>query len=114
MAEITLVEAYASQQVLDEAERNLQARLPQALPAFHMIVRRCLQKVPNPEVDEVQRYAGLAERAALPVLAAALQAGCPWLASFNTRHYRPGHPDLTVLAPGDFLLQARDLLARMA
>lgn len=108
------MEAYVSQQVLDEAEQNLQAKLPQALPAFNMIVRRCLQKVPNPEVDEVQRYAGLAERADLPVLAAALQAGCSWLARFNTRHYRPEHPDLIVLAPVDFLLQARDLPARMA
>ena len=114
MAEITLVEAYVSQQVLDEAERNLQAKLPQALPAFRMIVSRCIQKVPNPEASEVQRYAGLAERADLPILAAVLQAGCPWLVSFNARHYQPGHPDVIVLPPGDFLLRVRDLLARMA
>jgi len=114
MAEITLVEAYVSQQVLDEAERNLQAKLPQALPAFRMIVSRCIQKVPNPKASEVQRYAGLAGRADLPILVAALQAGCPWLVSFNTRHYQPGHPDIIVLPPGDFLLRVRDLLARMA
>ena len=114
MAEITLVEAYVSQQVLDEAERALQAKLPQALPAFRMIVSRCIQKVPNPEAGEVERYAGLAERADLPILVAALQAGCPWLVSFNTRHYQPGHPDVIVLPPGDFLLRVRDLLARMA
>jgi predicted nucleic acid-binding protein len=114
MAEITLVKAYVSQQVLDEAERVLQAKLPQALPAFRMIVSRCIQKVPNPEASEVQRYAGLAERADLPILVAALQAGCPWLVSFHTRHYQPGHPDIICLPPGDFLLRVRDLLARMA
>ena len=114
MAEITLVEAYVSQQVLDEAERNLQAKLPQSLPAFRMIVARCLKKVPNPEAGEVKRYAGLAERADLPILVAALQAGCPWLVRFNTRYYQPRHTDLTVLPPGDFLLRVRDLLARMA
>ena len=114
MAEITLVEAYVSQQVLDEVERNIQSKLPQSLPAFHMIVARCLQKVPNPSVSEVQRYTGLAEQTDLPILVAALQAGCSWLVSFNTRHYQPGHPDLIVLPPGDFLLRVRDLLARMA
>jgi len=62
---------------------------------------------------EVQRYAGLAERAVLPILTAALQAGCSWLVSFNTRHFQPGHPDLIVLAPVDFMLRVRDLLARM-
>jgi len=62
----------------------------------------------------VQRYAGLAERADLPILAAVLQTGCPWLVSFNARHYQPGHPDVIVLPPGDFLLRVRDLLARMA
>jgi predicted nucleic acid-binding protein len=114
MAEITLVEAYVSQQVLDEAERNLKAKLPQALPAFHMIVARCLQKVPNPEAGEVEHYTDLAERTDLPILVAAHQAGCPWLVSFNTRHYQPGHPEITVLTPGDFLLRVRDLLVRMA
>jgi hypothetical protein len=58
--------------------------------------------------------AGLAERTDLPILVAALQAGCSWLVSFNTSHFQPGHPELIVLAPGDFLLRVRDLLVRMA
>jgi hypothetical protein len=62
----------------------------------------------------VQHYTGLAERADLPVLMAALQADCSWLVSCNTRHDQPGHPDLIVLPPGDFLLRGRDLLSRMA
>lgn len=34
MAELTLIEAIASQQVIVEAERNLAEKLPNALPAF--------------------------------------------------------------------------------
>lgn len=113
MAEITLVEAYVSEQVLLEVERNLAKKLPQALPAFRLIVSRCLQVVPDPSGTDVQVYAGLAEAADLPILVAALQTGCPWLVTFNTRRYRPGHAAVQVLPPGDFLLRVRDLLAHL-
>ncbi|MEW5872489.1 MAG: PIN domain-containing protein [Chloroflexota bacterium] len=113
MAEITLLEAYSSQQVSGEVERNLLAKLPQALPAFRMIALRCLKVVSDPSVLDLIAYRGLADPADLPILAAAHLAGCSWLVSFNTRHYRPGHPEVSVLPPGDFLLRVRDLLARL-
>jgi len=113
MAEITLIDAYASRQVMVEVERNLAAKIPKALPAFHLLAARCLQVVADPALSVLQQYSGLAEKTDLPILVAALQAGCPWLVSFNTRHYRPGHADVTVLQPGDFLLRVRDLLTRM-
>lgn len=34
--------------------------------------------------------------------------------TFNVRHFQPSHPDVTVLRPGEFVLHARDLLARLA
>jgi predicted nucleic acid-binding protein len=113
MAEITLLEAYASHQVITEVERNLQAKLPNALPAFRLLASRCLQVLPDPTPDELAAYAGLAHAADLPILAAAHKAGCVWLVSFNVRHYQPGHPAVLVLPPGDFLLRVRDLLARL-
>lgn len=113
MAEITLLEAYTSAQVIQEAERNLAVKLPGALPAFRMIVTRCLQVVPNPGRTEMEAYPGLADPADLPILVAALKAGCPWLVTFNTRHYRPGHPEVLALPPGDFLVRVRELLARL-
>jgi len=42
-----------------------------------------------------------------------LRTGCPWLVSFNTRHYKPGHPAVEVLPPGDFLVRIRALLAKL-
>lgn len=113
MAEITLIEAIASQQVILEAEHNLAEKLPQTLPAFRLIVSRSLQVVPNPNPADLLPYTGLANPVDLPILVAALHSGCPWLVSFNTRHYRPGHPEIAVLTPGDFLLRVRDFLARL-
>jgi len=113
MAEITLIDALCSQQVIEEAERNLSQKLPDVLPAFQMIVRRCLRVVPNPDRREVQKYSGLAHPGDLPILVAAIENDCRWLVTHNTRHYQPGHPSVSVLTPGEFLLTVRDLLSRL-
>lgn len=113
MAEITLIEALASRQVVIEAERNLQAKMPRALPAFRMLVQRCLQVVPDPTKDEVEEHAGRAHEKDLPILVAAVRENCPWLVTFNLSDYQPGHNAITVLRPGGFLQEVRYLLGRM-
>jgi hypothetical protein len=111
MAEITLIEALTSQQVIDECERNLSDKIPAALPAFRLLVSRCLQIVPAPAAADLSSYSYLADPKDLPILVAALQASCTWLVTFNVRHFQPGHPGVTVLRPGDFVLRVRELLA---
>lgn len=111
MAEITLIEAVTCQQAIIEAERNLADKLPAALPAFRLIVSRCLQVTPDPVAGELVPYAGRADPEDLPILVAAHREDCPWLVSFNLRHFQPGVSTVTVLRPGDFVLRVRDLLA---
>ena len=113
MAEITLIDAVASPQVVEEAERNLADKLPAALPAFRMIVSRCLRLVPAPLPSDLAVCTGLADPKDLPILAAAVREGCPWLVTFNGRHFQPGHPAVTVLTPGQLILRVRDLLAHL-
>jgi hypothetical protein len=113
MAEITLIEAVASKQVITEAERNLTSKIPVALPAFRLLVARCLRVVPNPELADLVTYKGLADPKDLPILVASLRENCSWLVTFNERHYRPGHPAVSVLRPGAFLLHVRDRLSRL-
>lgn len=113
LAEITLIDALTSQQVIVEAERNLAASIPEKLTVFRHLVTRCLNVVPDPSREDITPYEDLADSKDLPILVAALREGCPWLVSFNIRHYQPGHPEVTVLRPGDFILQVRDLLARL-
>ena len=113
LAEIGLIDAVASRQVITEAERNLQDKLPHTLPAFRLLVSRCLQVVPDPQPDDLAAYGELADPKDLPILVAALREQCSWLVTFNVRHFRPGHPDLNVLPPGDFVLRLRELLAAL-
>jgi hypothetical protein len=111
MAEITLIEAIAPRQVMVEAERNLRDKLPGALPAFNLLADRCLRIVEDPSRDEIQAHEGLADVKDLSILVAAIHHDCAWLVTYNTRHFRPGHPTVTVLEPGAFVRQIRERLA---
>jgi hypothetical protein len=121
MAEITLIEAVTSRQVVAESERNLAEKLPQTLPTFQLIVSRCLRVVPDPKPADLASHRGLAGPKDLPILVAAIHEKCPWLVTFNVRHFptgdlwvQPGHADVTVLRPGEFVSRVRDLLAHLA
>ena len=113
LAEITLIKAITTQQVIAEVERNLGAKLPSALPAFRLIVDRSLQVVPDPATSDLAAYRGQADPKDLPLLVAAHREDCLWLVTFNLRHFEPGHPEITSLRPGDFVLRVRDLLATL-
>lgn len=113
LSEITLIKAITSEQVITEVERNLTQKLPASLPAFRLLVSRCLKVVNNPPRAELANFAGLADGKDLPILATAVREQCPWLVSYNTRHFQPGHPDVTVLQPGAFIQRVRHLLAHL-
>jgi len=111
LAEITLIEAVACQQVIAEAERDIEAKLPGALPAFRLLVARCLRIVGDPGPDVLDAFKDQADQKDLPILVAALQAECGFLVTFNTRHYRPTGDSILVVRPGDLVARVRDRLA---
>ena len=53
LGELTLIDAVASEQVVTEAERNLTAKMPHALPLFRLLVECALTVVPNPSADDL-------------------------------------------------------------
>ena len=114
MAEITLIDAIVSEQVIAEVERNLAGYLPIALPTFRQLVSRCLRVVADPTRDELALCRGLADPKDAPILAAAVREACPWLVTFNVRHSQPGHPTVTIVRPGEFVQHVRALLAYLS
>ena len=113
LAEITLIEAVTCEQVMLEVRRNLRAKLPQALPVFETIANRSLRVLPDPSAAELAGHVGQAHEEDLPILVAAALADCPWLVTFNVRHFQPGMSSVTVLRPGDYVRRARDMLSRL-
>lgn len=76
LADLTLIEGVISAQVRAEAERNLQEKLPQGLPAFRLLVDSALTLVDDPGEDEMAPFQGQADSKDLPLLTAALLKGC--------------------------------------
>ena len=114
MAEITLIEAVISEQVIAEVERNLIEKIPAALPAFQMLAKRCLLVVSDPTVSEIKALSQVADAKDLPILAAAVREKCVCLATYNIRHFQPGVESVTVLKPGVLVQRVRYLLAQMS
>jgi hypothetical protein len=114
MAEITLIEAVASQQVITEVERNLEEKMPAAMPAFRMLVSRCLHVVADPTAAEIEALIKSADAKDLPILAAAVRENCVFRTTYNIRHFQPGVESITVLKPGDLVQRVRYLLAQMS
>jgi predicted nucleic acid-binding protein len=114
MAEITLIDAVVSEQVIVEVERNLAGYLPTALPMFSQLVGRCLRIVPDPTAAELAVCRDLADPKDAPILATAVREACPWLVTFNERHFQPGHPSVRVVRPGEFVQHVRALLAYLS
>ncbi len=113
MAEITLIEACTSEQVVSEVERNLEDKMPGALPAFRLLVSRCLRVVPNPPGREIAAVKNTSVPKDLPILVSTRREGCSYLAMYNLKHYQPGLAEVVVLKPGDLVLRIRYLLSQL-
>ena len=112
LGELGIIEVGLPDQARVEAERNLAAKLPAALPALRAIFDACCIVLPMPAAAASQALAeaGEADPKDAPILAAALAAECRWLITFNLRDYRTRR--ISVSEPGPFLDALRgELLA---
>lgn len=113
LGEITLIDAVTSVQAVTEVERNLARKLPAALPVLRLLVSRSLRVVSDPSPSDLLAYAGLADPKDLPILVAAYREACPYLVTFNLRHFQPGLPSVTVIRPGTFVARVRESMAHL-
>src|SRR5690606_14306534 len=110
MAEITLIDAVASEQMIVEVERNLAGFLPAVLPTFRQLVSRCLRIVADPTLDELEVCRGLGDPKDSCRHAAAASEGCPWPVTYYVRHCQAGHPAVTAARRREFFQHVRALL----
>ena len=114
LAEIGLFTLVVSRQVLDEVERNLRKKLPQALPTFAALLAVMrLEIVPDPSSAEIERWAPLIEAKDAPILAAAVSAAVDRFLTLNPKDFTPdvgAQSGLLIQAPGEFMGQLRALI----
>ncbi len=115
LSELGLIHGFISQDVVYECRKNLQKKLPEALPTFKQIVSKALTVVESPANKESVQYKGMAHNKDLPILTAAIKVKAQFLVTFNTKDFYPAEEfGLTVLAPGDLLREVRLRLSGLA
>jgi predicted nucleic acid-binding protein len=72
--------------VLDETERNLAAKAPRALPFFHTLRRLGIARTVDPSASLVRRVAKVVVTKDAPIVAGAINASAPFLASYDRKH----------------------------
>ncbi len=112
LSELSLIQGFTSKKVIEECRKNLQKKLPEALPAFEQIISYALKVVANPSNKETAQYNNMAHEKDLPILVAALKIKARFLVTFNSKDFYP-KPELgiEVIEPGDLLKKIRTKLS---
>ena len=114
LAEIGLIEIIVSRQVIIEADRNIEAKLPACINDFRAYLETLSPVlVDDPPVKDVQRFSSLINPDDAPILAAASAAESDYLVTWDQKHFmvqglraivRP-----KVMTPGEFLHEFRKM-----
>jgi predicted nucleic acid-binding protein len=113
--EIGVVELIVSRQVLVEADRNLTAKLPALLDAYHDFLLRLAPHVAeDPSREAVGRAMQVIHHADAPILASAVAAQVDYLITWNTRHFHKkpvkDFVSFSIVTPAEFLMAFRRAL----
>lgn len=113
LCELGLLRGITCEQVIAECRGNLKSKLPPAEPLFQEIVDKSLQVSPNPLLEDLEPWEGMAHEKDLPILVSAIEHKAQYLVTFNVRHYSPSNVGLVVCPPGELLQQIRKLLSTL-
>jgi putative PIN family toxin of toxin-antitoxin system len=115
LAETGLIEIYVSRQVIVEADRNIEAKLPEMLDEYRKYIKTLSPKLTDdPTHKEVKKYYSVINADDAPILAAAVSSKADCLVTWDKRHFmkkdiRTGS-DLKIFTPGEFLRFFRECI----
>lgn len=108
LAEAGLIDVFVSRQVIVEADRNIEIKLPELLKeyrAFMKVFKPIL--VDDPSVMEIKKFLKFINPDDAPILAAAVSSGADYLITWDKKHFIApsvkSYTGIKVVTPGDFL-----------
>jgi len=109
LAELQLIEIVLSKQVIVEADRNIDAKLPDISYEYRSFVELLAPVlVDDPSPKDIKKYSDLIlDPDDAPILAAAVLSGVDCLVTWDKKHFlktsiKTG-TDMKILSPGEFL-----------
>jgi predicted nucleic acid-binding protein len=114
LCELGLIKGLTCNQVIEECQRNIRHKLPQAEGTFNKIVEHSLEVFADPNPQEIGKYMSMAHSKDVRILAAAIEAKASYLVTFNTGHFSPDPIfELIVSKPGELLQKIRLTLSQL-
>ncbi len=116
LAEVGLLRLVVCPYVLEETERNLVKKLPEALPYYRRLCHSLKwELIEDPAPEEARQWIDVIEAKDAPVLAAAVQARPARLVTLNTKDFTMSpevaeQTGLVICTPADLLREIRALL----
>lgn len=112
LAEAGVIELYVSRQVLVEADRTVEAKLPEMTADFREFMKTLpLVYVDDPSLEEIKKRSRLIHINDAPILTAAILAGVDYLVTWDTRHFIKTiiktDTEMKIVTPGEFLFDFR-------
>lgn len=115
LAETGLIEVIVSKQVIVEADRNIEDKLPEMLSEYREFIKFLAPVlVDDPPQGKIKRFLTVINPDDAPILAAAVNADADFLITWNRKHFIgkniPIHSSLKIVTPGEFLKYFREYL----
>jgi predicted nucleic acid-binding protein len=120
LSEATILDAVASERVIDEAERNLEEYVgrPEARSLLDESIDAALDVVPNPSASAIDTFRSVADSKDM-LHVAAVGRGCSHLVTYDLSDYPPQYgegevEELTVVTPGTLVRRIRTQMSGLS
>lgn len=115
LAETGLIEVIVSKQVVVEADRNIEEKLPELLDAYREFIALLSPLlIDDPHHKDIKGFLEMINPDDAPILAAAVNAGADFLVTWDRKHFIGRKFDLQnnmkIVTPGEFLKYFREYL----
>ena len=108
LAEVGLIEVIVSKQVIVEADRNIEEKIPEMLNEYREFIKILNPLlVDDPCQKECEKYLKVINSVDAPILAAAVGSGADFLITWDKKHFMrkniQTHSNFKIVTPGEFL-----------
>ena len=115
LAEIGLIEVIVSRQVIVEADRNIEEKLPEVLNEYREFMELLAPVlIDDPRQKDIERFLKIINYDDAPILASAVISGADFLVTWDRKHFMDKniniHSQLKIVTPGEFLKYFRESL----
>jgi len=111
LGEVGLLRLVLPDAAVEEVRRNLEKKLPDALPSFDAFLKSPFIETYAPTPADRRRARRLAGRKDVPIMASALGVGAALLVTHNVKHFESSD-GLRVVRPRTLVTEARAWMAR--